>query len=177
MKIIVIPALCRLPLIETAQSTINNGAPGLERRPAGLLGRLAAKIWAAITSRVLVGYEDETGFHYGAAQVSTPVVRARCIRNRATGKPCLQARWKAIRTHNLDSGRRLVLQWDSSSLPPCRLSPESFLIRSNPRYWAETGQYPASFTRTGRIGRSRMLDFCAGRWSRSLTITSTQPAR
>ncbi len=131
-----LPALCQLPLIEASRSTIEIDASKLEWRPTGFLFRILAKVWEAIISRVPVGYEDGTGFHHGVAAVLPPVVRASRLRNRRAGKTCFQARWKTMRVLNLDSGGRLVLQWDSSSLPPCQLSPGSFLTRSRPRHLA-----------------------------------------
>jgi hypothetical protein len=36
--------------------------------PTGFLVRLVAKVGEAIVSRVPVGYEDATGFHFGVAE-------------------------------------------------------------------------------------------------------------
>jgi len=173
MKITVIasPALCRLPLMEV--STLTQRVIKPKQRPAGFLARISARVWEAITSRVPVGYEDEAGFHHGVATVSIPVDGAGLAWKWSPGKSGLRARWKAMRAHNFDSGGRLVLQWDSSSLPPCQPSPESFLIRSRPRHWVEPGQYPASYTGGRRNSRSRILVYCAGRRPRSSAITST----
>jgi hypothetical protein len=175
MKIILIPALCQWPLIEASHSATNNVTIKMECHPAGFLARMVAKVRQAIASRVPVGYEDATGFHHGVAEVPLPVIRTRRIRNQPSVKTCLKARWIAMRASNLNSGGQLVLQWDSSSLPPCRLSPESFSTESQLRHLAGaiTNQCPASFTSTRGTGRSRFLDFHAGHWSRSSTITST----
>jgi hypothetical protein len=150
MKIILIPALCQLPLIEASRSTIKDGAIQRERRPAGFLARLIAKVRQAIDSRAPVGYEDETGFHHGVAEVPPAIIRTSRIQNRLPVKTCLRARWQAVRTPNLNSGGRLVFQWDSPSLPPCQPSPEFFSTESNPRHLVETGKCPASFTRARR---------------------------
>ena len=131
------PALCRQPLIEASRSTTQAGAIRMKQHSAGFLGRIVAKLWAAIISPVPVGFEDETGFHYGMAEVPLPRIRAGRLRDRIPDKARLPVQWKAARTRNLNSGRRLVLQWDSSSLPPCRLSPESFSTKSCSRHLAE----------------------------------------
>jgi hypothetical protein len=62
------PALCQLPLIDSARSTTNDEAQGAKWHPAGFLVRMAATIRQAIISQVPVGYEDETGFHFGVAK-------------------------------------------------------------------------------------------------------------
>ena len=59
------PALCGLPLIESSRSPAKGGDITMEHRPTGFLARLVAKVWAALSSQVPVGYEDATGFHYG----------------------------------------------------------------------------------------------------------------
>lgn len=176
MKITVVgsPALCLWPLIEAQSSTVKGGAVRMERRFDRALLRIVTKAWNAITARVLVGYEDGTGFHQGATEAPLPVIKTGRILNRPPGQACLQARWKKMRTPNFDSGRRLVLEWDSSSLPPCQPLPGSFLTKFPPRYTAATGKCPPSFTGTRRTGRSVRLDFHAGRWSRSSTFTSTR---
>jgi hypothetical protein len=45
-------------------SSARNAAPAPEHR-AGFPIRIAANFYAAFASHVPVGYEDETGFHYG----------------------------------------------------------------------------------------------------------------
>ena len=59
------PALCQLPLIDSTRSTTNDEAHGAGWHPARFLIRIVATICQAIISRVPVGYEDETGFHFG----------------------------------------------------------------------------------------------------------------
>jgi len=59
------PALCQLPLIEASRSTIKTGAIRMGWHPARHLVRIFAKVWEAILSRVPVGHEDATGYHYG----------------------------------------------------------------------------------------------------------------
>jgi hypothetical protein len=34
------------------------------------LGQIAARLWDAVSVRIPVGYEDETGFHYGDQPVT-----------------------------------------------------------------------------------------------------------
>ena len=63
------PALCQLPLIKAPRPITKADAA---KRPANFPGRIASKIWGAIASRVPVGYEDETGFHHGTAEVPQP---------------------------------------------------------------------------------------------------------
>jgi len=129
------PALYQLPLIETPRPATKSDAGKL---PANFLVRIVAKIWETIASRVPVGYEDETGFHYGTAEVPQPVIQTNCILNRPPGKAGLKTRSRVVQASNLNSGGQSVLQWDSSSRPPCRLSPESLLPETSPRPVAET---------------------------------------
>ena len=124
------PAPCRRRLIEALRSTIKNGVIRMERHSARFLVRLATKVCTAIVSRVPGGYADETGFHRDVVEVPSPAIGSSRIRHRLSGKGCLQGRWKAMRILNLNSGRQLVLQWDSSSLPPFRLSPELLSFQS-----------------------------------------------
>ncbi len=127
------PALCQLPLIDTSHPIIKDGAVRTEWHPARFLVRIVAKICTTIISRVPVGYEDETGFHHGVAEATLPIVRTSRSLNRSPGKTCLKARWKTMRMPNFNSGRQLVLQWDSSSRPPCQLLPEAFEARPGGR--------------------------------------------
>jgi hypothetical protein len=48
--------------------------------------RIITKMCAAITSRMPVGYEDETGFHYGVAEARLIPVRTGRIPNRSPRK-------------------------------------------------------------------------------------------
>jgi hypothetical protein len=47
----------------------------IEWRGVGLLARIITKTSEAITSRVRVGFEDETGFHYGVAEAQPVLIR------------------------------------------------------------------------------------------------------
>jgi hypothetical protein len=90
------PALCQLPLLEAVRPAVKAGVVRSESLLAGFLVRLVTKVWEAILCRVPVGYEDETGFHHGVAEVALPVIRTRRIRGRARlarrrdGKRCGQ---------------------------------------------------------------------------------------
>jgi len=152
------PALCHLPLIEAPRSAGQNNVGKLEWRATGFLLRIIARVCQAFAFRAPVGYEDETGFHYGVAEASLPVIRTGGNLRPPPGQAGLQARWKATRPPRLISGRQLVLQWDSSSLPPSRLSPDSLSLETGRRSMAETvtDQCPASFTCTGSTGRLRV---------------------
>jgi hypothetical protein len=55
----------------------------LERRGARFLVRIITKVCEAITSRMPVGYEDETGFHYGVAEAQSILIRTGRIPNRS----------------------------------------------------------------------------------------------
>jgi hypothetical protein len=46
-------------------STINKGSVPFLALVMMVLAAIAAKVRAAINAQVPVGYEDETGFHYG----------------------------------------------------------------------------------------------------------------
>jgi hypothetical protein len=129
------PALCQLPLIDVLRPIAKTDT---SKRPANFLVRIIATIWEAIVSRVPAGYEDETGFHYGTAEVSHPAIQTNRMLKRAPGKTRLKARSRVGRASDLNSGGQPVLQWDSSSRPPCRLSPESFSPETSPRHPAET---------------------------------------
>jgi hypothetical protein len=48
--------------------------------------RIITKMCAAITARMAVGYEDETGFHYGVAEARLIPIRTGCIPNRSPRK-------------------------------------------------------------------------------------------
>jgi hypothetical protein len=77
------------------------------RKKALTLGKFIAKLRAATKSHVPAGYEDETGFHYGA--------------NAGDGSFSI-----------FDSGEQPFFQRGSSPPPPWRLSPESALGASKP---------------------------------------------
>jgi hypothetical protein len=70
------------------------------RKKALTFGKFMAKLRAATASHVPAGYEDETGFHYGA--------------NAGDGLFSI-----------FDSGEQPFFQRGSSPPPPWRLSPES----------------------------------------------------
>ncbi|MGD0207592.1 MAG: hypothetical protein ABSC89_08310 [Verrucomicrobiota bacterium] len=55
----------------------------LARRGARFLVRIITKVCEAITSRMPVGYEDETGFHYGVAEAQPILIRTGRIPNRS----------------------------------------------------------------------------------------------
>jgi hypothetical protein len=90
----------------------------LERRGAGFLVRIITKVWEAITSRVPVGYEDETGFHYGVAEAQPILIQTGRIPNRSPRETCFKARQVAMRVSNFDSGGQSFLKRDASSLHP-----------------------------------------------------------
>ena len=52
--------------VHTRRAFRLNGAPArIFRRGIGLLSRITAKLRAATRDHVPVGYQDETGFHFG----------------------------------------------------------------------------------------------------------------
>jgi hypothetical protein len=63
------PVLCQLPLMTPSRPTAEENVLQIEWRPARTLIRMMTKVYDAIGSRVPVGYEDETGFHYGVAEI------------------------------------------------------------------------------------------------------------
>jgi len=85
MKTIVISAPYQRPPIAASRSTVNNGAVRMKWHPARFLAGLVAKMWEAFVARVPVGYEDDTGFHYGVADDPHPVNRRRRRLDRASG--------------------------------------------------------------------------------------------
>jgi hypothetical protein len=97
----------------------------LERRGARFLVRIITKVCAAITSRMPVGYEDETGFHYGVAEAQPILIRTGRIPNRSPRETCLKARRVVMRVPNFGSGGQSSLKRDVSSLHHGRLSLES----------------------------------------------------
>jgi hypothetical protein len=97
----------------------------LERRGARFLVRIITKVWEAITDRMPVGYEDETGFHYGVAEARPGLVRTGRIPIRLPRETCLKAWRVAMRMPNLDSGGQSSTKRDASSLHHGRLSPKS----------------------------------------------------
>ena len=97
----------------------------LERRGVRFLVWIITKVWEAITSRMPVGYEDETGFHYGVAEARPILIQTGRIPNRLPRETCLEERRVAMRAPNFDSGGQSLLKRDVSSLHPVRLSPES----------------------------------------------------
>jgi hypothetical protein len=72
-----------------------------------------------------VGYEDETGFHYGVAEAQPILIRTGRIPNRSPRETCLKARRVVMRVPNFDSGGQSLLKRDVSSRHPGRLPPES----------------------------------------------------
>ena len=59
----------------TALPSKRNGLE-IEWRATRFLVRIITKISETITSRMPVGYEDETGFHYGVAEARLIPIRA-----------------------------------------------------------------------------------------------------
>jgi hypothetical protein len=57
----------------------------LEWRGVRVLVRIIAKVCEAITSRMPVGYENETGFHYGVAEARLIPIRPGAARNLIEG--------------------------------------------------------------------------------------------
>jgi hypothetical protein len=66
----------------TALPSKSNGLE-IEWRATGFLVRIITKISETITSRMPVGYEDETGFHYGVAEARLIPIRTGRIPNRS----------------------------------------------------------------------------------------------
>ena len=97
----------------------------LARRGVRFLVRIITKVCEAIASRMPVGYEDETGFHYGMAEAQPILIRTGRLPNRSPHETGLKARWVAMRVPNFDSGGQSFLNRDASSLYPGRLSHES----------------------------------------------------
>jgi hypothetical protein len=97
----------------------------LERRGAGFLVRIITNVCEAITTRMPVGYEDETGFHYGVAEARLIPIRTGRIPNRSPRETCFQARRMAMRVPILIRVDSRCLNGMYSSLHPGRLSPES----------------------------------------------------
>ena len=154
MKITAIspPALCLLPLMEASGSTLQKSALNEVSRPAGFWARIVAKIYALIIFRVPVGYQDEQGFHHGVAETSFCALRSSPVQRRSLFKPCLKGRGQTMRASNFNSGGQLVLQWDSSSRPPFRLSPESFSAKSCPRHALALDRHPGMRAKKSRLG-------------------------
>jgi len=61
----------------------------LARRGARFLVRIITKVCEAITSRMPVGYEDETGFHYGVAEAQPILIQSGHIPNRSPSESFL----------------------------------------------------------------------------------------
>ena len=59
----------------TTALPFESNAIEIEWRGVGFLVRLITKVCNAITSTVLVGYEDETGFHYGLVEARLIPIR------------------------------------------------------------------------------------------------------
>ena len=78
---------------------------------------------AIVTARAPVGFEDETGFHYGVEMTGWSFT----IYSRRKSDFCCTAKLKSIL--DFDSGGQSFFQRDSSSPPPWRLSPESVLYQ------------------------------------------------
>ena len=66
----------------TALPSKSNGLE-IEWRATRFLVRIITKISETITSRMPVGYEDETGFHYGVAEARLIPIRTGRIPNRS----------------------------------------------------------------------------------------------
>jgi hypothetical protein len=58
------------PLAGLASSMVNRHKSGNKVRPSEL-SRLIGRFMAVIKSRIPAGYEDETGFNYGAGSISS----------------------------------------------------------------------------------------------------------
>jgi len=117
---------------KTADGTVmalpfESNANEIEGREAKFLVRIITKVCKAITSRMPVGYQDETGFHYELAEARLIPIRTDRIPDRSPRETCLRARRVAMRLPNFDSGRQFALKRDASTLHPGRLSPESIL--------------------------------------------------
>jgi hypothetical protein len=68
----------------TTALPFESNAHGSEWRGVRFLVRIITKMCEAITSRMPVGYEDETGFHYGVAEPQPVLIRTGCIPNRSS---------------------------------------------------------------------------------------------
>ena len=80
-----LPAWSQLPLIGQSHRTTKDRAIKVEWHPTTFLVRIVTKVCQAIASRVPVGYEDETGFHYGVANTPLPgdLTRPQLTRSRS----------------------------------------------------------------------------------------------
>ncbi len=67
----------------TTALPFESNALEIEWRGVGFLVRIITKMCEAITSGVPVGYEDETGFHYGVAEAQPFLIRTGRIPNRS----------------------------------------------------------------------------------------------
>ena len=67
----------------TTARPFKNDALEIEWRGVGFLVRSITKMCKSITSRMPVGYEDETGFHYGMAETLLIPIRTGRISNRS----------------------------------------------------------------------------------------------
>ncbi len=109
----------------TTARWFKSNAIELERRGAGFLVRIVTKVWEAVSFRMPVGYEDETGFHYGVAEAQLIPIQTGRNPNRLPRETRLMARRVAIRAPDFDSDGQSSLQRDASSLHLRRLLPES----------------------------------------------------
>jgi hypothetical protein len=109
----------------TTARPFESNAIELERRGVRFLVRIITKVCEAITSRMPVGYEDETGFHYGVAEARLIPIRTGRIPNRSPRETCFKARRVAMRMPILIRVDSRCLNGMYSSLHPGRLSPES----------------------------------------------------
>ena len=106
----------------TTAPPFEGNAPGIEWRGVRFLVRIITKMCEAITFRMPVGCEDETGFHYGVAEARPLLIQTGRIPNRSPCETCFKARQVAMRVPNFDSGGQSSLQRDASSPQPdgCR---------------------------------------------------------
>jgi hypothetical protein len=111
----------------TTARPFESNAIELERRGVRFLVRIITKMCEAITSRMPVGYEDETGFHYGVAEARLIPIRTGRIPNRSPRETCLKARRVAMRVPNFDSAdsRFLNGMLHPYILSGCRPNPKS----------------------------------------------------
>ena len=67
----------------TTALPFESNALEIEWRGVRFLVRIITKMCEAITSRVPVGHENETGFHFGVAEPQPVLIRTGCIPNRS----------------------------------------------------------------------------------------------
>ena len=83
----------------------------IEGRGVRFLARIVTKMCEAITSGVPVGYEDETGFHYGVAEARLIPIRTSRILNRSPSKSILM-RGRDKADFGFDSGGQSFFNQD-----------------------------------------------------------------